>query len=929
MSFLFIVENNTKKQTFDSALYEKHKVLSTAGSIKKEKIGNKYVLTPQSRKYLENIKEEASKSDKVFLAMDDDDNGEKIAWDTLEYLYHEKVKTDYIYRITPREITLDAILDAVKSARRIDKKTITAQITKKRIEKMVSRDINKIMRWWFKKENLIEDDEILADLGVGMVSAAALSLVMSAEEKIDTFIPQKYKRVRVNYFHNNAQFRLTNSLKFTEEKTEELLNFVNRVSRESHIISDYEEDTKDILPPHPLNTTWLQREANYQLSFSPKETMSVAKKLYEGIEVEEKRVGLITYFKTSSFYICDDAVYKIMHAVQDIYGEKYLFQIKREYKNQANTTQEAIRPVSFEKKFYPQNLRKYFSSEKEYILYEYIFNRTIATQMSAAVYDNSILKVEAGGGEFKAIANTLIFDGWEIIGQYWKNEDTKKYDPIKFPDEGFIIGSEIKPINVETYPPAPRQPWRYGIGRFITSLEKYNIATPSFIAEVLNFLEEKGFITIEKNKIRPTLLARWVYGFLALYTPWLIDLDTQEKLISDLKLVESGELNGNDIVEEYENYKNETIMNSKYVEEKILPDDWVKQKALKIAKQRGQTLNEDMLSNNKVLMHFISQNKEDITDTFGQCPSCGKGEIFKNDYGYKCNNPKCNFMLWDKSVKRFLENFSKYIPDYILPKYIEIILKKGKCYIDNLYNGKKNSYFNAFVALEYNEKYKSWQLSFFNNKKTDETDIQNFIPVLQKNEVDQIEKLKLEKDNEKLQGELEKEREERRLVDNQSKKDPLTRAFNRGSFDKDIAKFFNGNQWTNLACAFIDGDKFKNVNDTYGHQTGDSVLQFLVNEIHKKIKELERVRVYRYGGEEFIILFANMEKTDVLSCVNDIRKSIEEGKVTAEDGRIVKMTISAGVSFREKEDTSKSLVEKADKAVYIAKESGRNRIEIA
>jgi len=928
MSFLFVVENNNKKQTFDNMLFEKHKVLSTAGNIKKEKVGNEYMLTPKSRKFLENIKNEASKSDKVFLAMDDDNNGEKIAWDTLEYLYQKKIETDFIYRITPREITLDAILDAVKNARRIDKKTITAQITKKRIEKMVSKDINKIMRWWFKKEELIENDEELSNLGIGMVSAAALSLIMSAEEKIDTFLPQKYKKVVVNYFHNNTQFKLRNSLKFTEEKTEELLNFVNRVTKEQHIISDYEENTKNVIPPHPLNTTWLQREANYQLSFSPKETMVIAKKLYEGVEIEGKKVGLITYYKTSSFYICDEAVYKIMHAVQDLYGEKYLFQTKREYKNQQNTIQEAIRPASFEEKYYPYNLRKYFSTESEYILYEYIFNRTIATQMSAAIYDNSELKVDAGGGVFKAISNGLIFDGWEIIGKYWKNEDTKNYETVQFPEGGFIIGSEIKPINVDTYSPLPRQPWRYGIGRFITSLEKYNIATPSFIAEVINFLEEKGLVLIEKNMLHPTLLSRRIYGFLSLYAPWLINLDIQEKLINSLKLVESGELDPNDIIDEYENYKNETVMKSRYIEEKILPDGWIKQKAQKIAKQTGQTLNEEILSNDKALKYFISQHEEEMSATIGKCPSCKNGEIFKNDYGYKCNNPKCNFMLWDKGVERFLKNFSKYIPDYIMPKYIEIILKKGKCYIDNLYSTKKSVYFNAFVTLEYNDKYKTYQLSFLKNKKDDTSDIQNFIPVLQKNEIEEIEKLKLTNENQKLQKELENEREERRVIDDKSKKDPLTRAFNRGYFDEVIPKFFTATKWVDLACVFIDGDKFKNVNDVYGHQTGDAVLQYLVNEIFLKIKNLERVRIYRYGGEEFIILFADMDKSDVLTCVNNIRKSIEEGEVVAGDKRIVKMTISAGVSFREKEDTPESLVEKADKAVYIAKNNGRNRIEI-
>ncbi len=154
----------------------------------------------------------------------------------------------------------------------------------------------------------------------------------------------------------------------------------------------------------------------------------------------------------------------------------------------------------------------------------------------------------------------------------------------------------------------------------------------------------------------------------------------------------------------------------------------------------------------------------------------------------------------------------------------------------------------------------------------------------------------------------------------------MTRAFNRRCFDDDAKRFFEKSKNT-LSCAFVDGDKFKDVNDTYGHQAGDEVLKFIVNTMFAHTKTLKRSRVYRYGGEEFIILFADEDKKSVISCINAIREDLESSAVSYENFKIP-ITISAGVSFFKENDTLEKFVERADKGVYLAKENGRNRIEV-
>ena len=927
--YLFIVENNQKRETYDTVLNNNsYTILSSAGRIKKKlNEQGEYVLEDYSKKFLLLLKKTVSEYSKIFLSLDNDDEGEKIAWDIIEFLDKNNIETDNIFRITPQSISKDEIVKSFNYARYIDKNKIDAQMTRRAVERIINYDISKMLRWGMAKEELLYDVKA-DDIKIGRVSAPALGLIVEAQEKIDTFIPGTYKRVAVDYFYDNVEFTVKNKLKFTDERKDELLAFLSMVNKEPHIVSTFEKGTKDKAPPPPLNSIDLQHSASYQLILSPLEVMKIAKELYEGIIIEGKKISLITYYKSKSRYFADETIFQIINLAVELFGEEYAFTTRRIFNNNDEDKyygQEAIRPTFLTKEFHPDEIRKYLN-EDQFLLYEYIYTRTIATQMTSAIFNKGEIVVIIGGSKFFGEANDIIFDGWLRVGSLWQennNQEMPQY--ITFLPERLVLSQELKPLDIRDYLVYERAPWRYGEGRFIKTLEKQGIANVSFVANISEFLKQQNYIKAEQSMLYPTLLGKRLYFYMKEYVPWLLDLEYVIKLEKDIFLVANGKKTRKEIVNEYEKLKNEASLKLGYNEDE-LPEEWLIEKAKKIAIKKNQKLSTIILNNRKALMTYISENNQESESVLGSCPSCQQGNIFKNEYGYKCDNTECKFILWHNSIASFLDAFSKYIPENTLDKYISIILNNEKVFIDDLYSAKKEIFFDAYISVKYNEKYDNWSLSFADKEEDSKEEQKKHSPSLNKEEIEEIQSVAFKKENDKLKKDLKTEKEERRLIEDESKKDAMTRAFNRGCFDDDVRNLFKKNKDT-LSCAFIDGDKFKDVNDTYGHQAGDEVLKFIVNTMFAHTKNLKRSRVYRYGGEEFIILFADEDKKIVISCVNTIRADLESSAVSYENLKIP-ITISAGVSFFKENDTLEKFVERADKGVYLAKENGRNRVEV-
>lgn len=936
--YLFIVENNQKKETYNAVLNNNSYIILSSGGRIKKKLNEQgeYVLEEHSKKFLLLLKKTTSEYSKIFLSLDNDDEGEKIAWDILEFLDKNNVKTDNIFRITPQSISKDEIVKSFSYARYIDKNKIDAQMTRRAVERIINYDISGMIRWGMMEEELFDgiksekssDNFVIDNLKIGRVSAPALGLIVEAQEKIDTFIPGTYKRVAVDYFYDNVEFTVKNKLKFTDERKDELLAFLSMVNKEPHIVNTFEKGTKDKAPPPPLNSIDMQHSASYQLILPPSEIMKLAKELYEGIIIEGKKISLITYYKSKSRYFSDETIFQIINLAVELFGEKYAFTTRRIFNNNDEDKyygQEAIRPTFLTKEFHPDEIKKYLN-EDQFLLYEYIYTRTVATQMTSAIFNKGEIIVVIGGSKFFGEANDIIFDGWLKIGSLWQENNSQELPQhTTFLPERLVLGQELKPLDIRDYLVYERAPWRYGEGRFIKTLEQQGVANASFVANISEFLKRQGYIKAEQSMLYPTLLGKRLYFYMKENIPWLLDLEYVIKLEKDIFLVSEGKKTRKEIVDEYEKLKNEVALKLGY-EKNELPEEWLIEKAKKIAIKRNQKLSTTVLNSKKALIAYISENDEEPEQVLGSCPSCQKGNIFKNEYGYKCDNDECKFILWHNSIASFLDAFSKYIPEDTIDKYISIILKNGKVFIDDLYSAKKEIFFDAYISIKHNDKYNNWSLSFEDKKEDSKEKQEKYSPSLNEEEIEKIKAERFKKENNRLKEDLKKEKEERRLIEDESKKDPMTRAFNRRCFDDDIKRLFEKSRNT-LSCAFIDGDKFKNVNDAYGHQAGDEVLKFIVNAMFAHTKNLKRSRVYRYGGEEFIILFVDEEKKNVISYVNAIRASLESSAASYENLKIP-ITISVGVSFPKENDTIEKFVTRADKGVYLAKENGRNRVEV-
>lgn len=980
---LVIVESPTKASTIAGFLGRDFTVISTKGHVKNLPsneygilktngiFGGDWRIIEDKSKLLKDLKELAKTAKNIYVATDDDREGERIAWDVVEYL-----KITNYFRITFHSITPDDIKKAISNGIKVDPYLVEAQMARRMIDRILGYPISEMLRNYFEK-NKLALKEVIKNLGIGRVSAAALGLIVQNEEKIEKFEPKKYTKVRVDYFMDNIQFSAKSDILFSEEQSEELKFFVASLKdtkKNPHIVEVYKRSTRDVAPPPPLTTSWLLRGCSSLYGFLPEDTMKIAQTLYEGVEIDGEKIGLITYMRTDSYNISSSALYKMMDIVNATFGEKYLFSTKRIYDKKVNESaqeaHEAIRPAFFDEKYKPKNIQR-FLSEEQLKVYRFIYYRTVAIQMKASIYDNSRFMVNIGGNKLGQIANDLVFDGWEKIGSLWKGEFGEDGERITLPSS-FYPGQEIKPLNVATYPYEERRPPRYGVGPFITTLESHQIARPSTVATVSKHLADKGYINIISSIQYPTDLGRKVYNFLKEYAPWLIDIEHAKKFEADLDLIAKGEMSANELIQEYEALKNEMAKELQYTfSTDKAPEAWAIKKAQNIANSRGETLPDDILGNNIKTMEYLKKYGEK-QEKIGTCPKCKQAAVMEGEKHFYCKNNDCKFVVWKSSFASFFKNFEKYVLEEEYADYMKIILKNKKVFIHNLQNkkkadandGKKLEPFSAFVLLKYNDQYKNWGLSleFYNDKKAVDPKYlvkpslaapkEEFQPNDKKNSdnnpnphqpnSNNIGRVHITDDAKKILGmegqghtpdhtellvaEIETLKKEKRFLEDASKKDHLTRAHNRGTCDKDIVECFSLTKGDDYALAFIDVDHFKKVNDTYGHPAGDKVLIGVVDTLYDVFRDDSDVRIYRYGGEEFLLLINKSDRAHIMRLLNHARMSVEKNVFTS-DGQTIKCTISIGVAFIDPTDTVESFIKRADEAMYRAKENGRNRLE--
>ena len=507
---LIIVESPAKAGTIKKFLGGNTKVVASMGHIRdlpKSKLGvdiennfePEYINIRGKGDLIKSLKAEAKKAKKVYLATDPDREGEAIAWHLANIL---GIDENSKCRVTFNEITKDAVKEAIKNPRCVDKNLIDAQQARRVLDRIVGYKISPIL--WKK---------VRRGLSAGRVQSVAVKLIVDREEEIEKFIPEEYWNMYVNLKKNKDVFKAKLVGKeekkieiHTKEETEKILNEIDKAK---FVVKEVKKSQRKRNPAPPFTTSTMQQEASRKLGFSLKKTMSVAQGLYEGVKIPEKgSVGLITYMRTDSTRISDVARAAAKEQITQKYGEGYYENRYYKTKADAQDAHEAIRPTYID--ISPDKLKDSLTKD-QYKLYNLIYNRFLASQMSAAIYDTVSVKIDANKYNFKANGQTLRFKGFMAL--YVESKDTEeKEENNQIPE--LQENETVEKVDIENIQSFTEPPPRYTEASLVKTLEEKGIGRPSTYSPTITTILERRYIEKNQKQLVPTELGKVVNNIL-------------------------------------------------------------------------------------------------------------------------------------------------------------------------------------------------------------------------------------------------------------------------------------------------------------------------------------------------------------------------------------------------------------------------------
>lgn len=518
---VIIVESPAKAKTIENVLGKDYKVLASKGHIRdlpKKKFGVSedleptFEIIPGKEKVIEKLEKEV-KGKRVLLASDMDREGEAIAWHVSEVLKIPKTGT----RITFSEITARAIKKAVENVRNIDENLVHSQFARRILDRIVGYSISPLL-WRIYRIN---------NLSAGRVQSATLKIVCERERKIFKFKPKEFWRAQL--FHENIKFELVriNGKEVGKELKEDDLKLVENLKKVRVLKVEKKESKKS--PPDPFTTSTLQQTAAAKLKFPVKKTMMLAQQLYEGIDTKEGHRAFITYHRTDSTRVSDEAARTAREFIERNFGKEYVGKGKRSKKKKnVQDAHEAIRPVDVN--LTPEEARELLQ-EDHAKLYELIWKRFVASRMSPSVYDEMKVVLDHNGYEFEAKLQKRIFDGFEKV---WKRDVEESWKEFKENQE--ILVDEVKIFKDSTKPPE-----RFSEGTLVKEMERLGIGRPSTYAPTISTLISRKYVVKRKGKLYPTLLGFLILDYLEKSFPEIVDVKFTARMEEQLDLIERGE----------------------------------------------------------------------------------------------------------------------------------------------------------------------------------------------------------------------------------------------------------------------------------------------------------------------------------------------------------------------------------------------------
>ncbi|KHD06589.1 DNA topoisomerase I [Candidatus Thiomargarita nelsonii] len=552
VSKLVVVESPAKAKTIEKYLGKDFKVLASFGHVRELPRKNgavdtahdfamEYQLIKRNAKHVEAIAAAAQRADTVYLASDPDREGEAISWHLYEILKDRQIiQNKTVYRVAFHEITQHAIQDAIANPTQLSMNLVNAQRARLALDYLVGFNLSPVL--WRK---------IRSGLSAGRVQSPALRLIVERDQEIDKFKPREYWTVeatcdkkqrkltgKLNSFEGEkiTQFSVTNEEQATQIKTT-LLQLADGKLQ----VTKVDKKQRKRQPSAPFTTSTLQQEAARKLGFTTKRTMQVAQQLYEGIDIGNGAVGLITYMRTDSVNLGTDAIAEIREVISERYGKDNLPEKPCQYKTKAKNAQEAheaIRPTS--PKCIPSDITKFLKPE-QLKLYTLIWNRTIACQMIHATLDTVGVNLACGEGNiFRATGSTLVNPGFMAVYQEGiddkkgDDEDDKMLPPLE-------VGEWIKLKDIRTDQHFTEPPPRFSEASLVKNLEEFGIGRPSTYASIISTLQQREYVVLEKKRFIATDTGRVVIKLLTGHFSRYVDYDFTAKLEDQLDAISRGE----------------------------------------------------------------------------------------------------------------------------------------------------------------------------------------------------------------------------------------------------------------------------------------------------------------------------------------------------------------------------------------------------
>ena len=661
---LVIVESPAKAKTIEKFLGKSHyTVKASIGHVRdlpKSTLGvdidnnfePRYINIRGKGDLIKELKKEAKKAKRVYLATDPDREGEAISW---HLAYILGIDENDECRIEFNEITKDAIKKAIKNPRNIDLKLVDAQQARRVLDRLLGYQISPIL--WAK---------VRKGLSAGRVQSVTTKLICEREREINDFVPKEYWSLEIEgktKDNENITFKFIsyNNEKIELNNEEEVNHILENIKNEKLVDEKIESKTRRKSAPKPFTTSMLQQEAANKLSFTTKKTMMVAQELYEGVDIEgEGTVGLISYIRTDSKRISDEAKEKAKTYIIDDLGEKYYKEHKEKKDNKekkkVQDAHEAIRPTSVFRT--PDSIKSSLSRD-QFKLYNLIWRRFVASQMEDSLFDVLTVDCKIGNALFRASGSVMKYDGYTKVYNFTERQD-KILPPIAENDE--LEVNKFLPNQHFTQPPA-----RYTEASLVKTLEELGIGRPSTYAPTITTILNRGYVEKEGTSLHPTELGMIVTDILDINFQKFIDVDFTVQMESKLDEIEEGDIQWKDVVGEFYEPLREAIKEANEKIEKINMDEETDE----ICEECGS----NMVIKYGRFGKFMAcknypecKNTKPLVNKIGvKCPKCKDGEIIlrkskKGKAFYGCSNyPECDFISWNKPTGEVCKECGSYM----------------------------------------------------------------------------------------------------------------------------------------------------------------------------------------------------------------------------------------------------------------------------